>query len=116
MIEGDRPGSTVPSPADGHPSGSAETAVADLSVYAHGRLSPPRTIIVDVGLTPLEAIDGATRLAADVLGPRDRGRIARGHRADLLLVDGDPASDITAIAAIVGVQIAGGCLAWGALC
>jgi hypothetical protein len=41
---------------------------------------------------------GRTRhtLSADCFGLTDRGRIAPGLRADLLLVDGDPTSDITA--------------------
>lgn len=37
------------------------------------------------GLSPAEAILGATRVAAESLGERDRGRIAVGSRADLVL-------------------------------
>jgi imidazolonepropionase-like amidohydrolase len=33
---------------------------------------------------------------ADVFGLRDRGRLAPGQRADLLLVAGDPLDDVTA--------------------
>ena len=39
------------------------------------------------GLSPAEAILGATRVAADALGERDRGRIAVGARADLVMWD-----------------------------
>ncbi|HEY2794941.1 MAG TPA: amidohydrolase family protein [Micromonosporaceae bacterium] len=63
--------------------------------------------LVDAGLTPIEALDGATSRAADTFGLSDRGRIAAGLRADLLLVDGDPTTDIAATRAISGVWIAG---------
>ena len=51
-------------------------------------------LLVRAGLTPLEALAGATSVAADAFGLDDRGRIAPGLRADLLLVDGDPTTDI----------------------
>lgn len=45
------------------------------------------------GLTPAEALHGATRHAATALGLSDRGEIARGLRADLALWDvADPAA------------------------
>jgi imidazolonepropionase-like amidohydrolase len=70
--------------------------------------------LVDAGLTPTEALDGATRLAADTFGLIDRGRLAPGCRADLLLVDGDPTRDIAASTGIAGVWIAGVRVAAGA--
>lgn len=63
--------------------------------------------LVDAGLTPVEAIDGATSKAVQVFGLSDRGRIAPGLRADLLLLDGDPTRDISATRNIKGVWIAG---------
>lgn len=52
--------------------------------------------LVRAGLTPVEALRTATSIPARRFGLEDRGRIAPGLRADLLLVDGDPTSDITA--------------------
>ncbi|MHC1480662.1 amidohydrolase family protein [Frateuria aurantia] len=52
---------------------------------------------VEAGLTPLQAITLATGQAAALLDLSDRGQIAVGKRADLLVVDGDPATDIGAI-------------------
>ena len=64
-------------------------------------------LLVEAGLTPVEALHAATAAAAGRFGLPDRGRIAPGLRADLLLVDGDPAADITATRAILAVRLAG---------
>ena len=53
-------------------------------------------LLVRAGMTPADALTAATSRAADVFSLRDRGRVAPGQRADLLLVDGDPLSDVTA--------------------
>lgn len=44
--------------------------------------------------TPLEAISSATKLGGEIMG-MDIGLIREGYLADLLLVDGDPATDVT---------------------
>jgi len=69
----------------------------------HGELE----LLVANGLTPLEALHAATAAPADAFRLPDRGRIAPGMRADLLLVDGDPTRDITATRAIAGIWKAG---------
>lgn len=53
-------------------------------------------LMVRAGLTPAEALSAATANPAAAWGFTDRGRIAPGLRADLLLVDGDPTADIKA--------------------
>ncbi|HEX8391531.1 MAG TPA: amidohydrolase family protein [Longimicrobium sp.] len=65
----------------------------------HGELE----LLVEAGLTPTEALRAATSAPAAAFRLADRGRIAPGMRADLLLVEGDPTRDITATRAIVGV-------------
>ncbi|HEU4889746.1 MAG TPA: amidohydrolase family protein [Thermoanaerobaculia bacterium] len=60
-------------------------------------------LLVQAGLTPVEALTAATSTPAAAFSLKDRGRIAPGLRADLLLVDGDPTSDITATRAIATV-------------
>jgi imidazolonepropionase-like amidohydrolase len=51
--------------------------------------------LVALGFTPLEAIRSATQIAARAIDPAtDRGVVKVGWRADLLVVDGDPASDL----------------------
>jgi imidazolonepropionase-like amidohydrolase len=64
-------------------------------------------LLVEAGLTPAEALRSATSAPADVFGLKDRGRIAPGLRADLVLVEGDPSLDIRATRAIVGIWKAG---------
>lgn len=60
-------------------------------------------LLVKAGLTPLEALASATSIPAQQFHLKDRGRIAQGLRADLLLVKGDPTIDIKATRDIVGV-------------
>ncbi|MBC7791232.1 MAG: CIA30 family protein [Anaerolineae bacterium] len=58
----------------------------------HGELE----LLVLAGLTPLEALAAATSAPAAAFRLKDRGRIAKGLRADLVLVNGDPTRDISA--------------------
>ncbi|HEV3254148.1 MAG TPA: amidohydrolase family protein [Candidatus Acidoferrales bacterium] len=60
-------------------------------------------LLVQAGLTPAEALTAATATPARAFHLDDRGRIAPGLRADLLLVKGDPTADITATRDIVSV-------------
>ena len=56
----------------------------------HGELS----LLVRAGLSPSKALNAATALPAKIFGLNDRGRIAVGLRADLILVSGDPTRNI----------------------
>lgn len=60
-------------------------------------------LLVRSGLTPQEALAAATSAPAAAFHLDDRGVIAPGKRADLLLVKGDPTQDITATRDIVSV-------------
>jgi len=64
-------------------------------------------LLVDAGLSPFEALWSATAGAAQQFGLADRGVIGPGKRADLVLIDGDPAQDIGAVASIAAVWCAG---------
>jgi imidazolonepropionase-like amidohydrolase len=65
----------------------------------HGELD----LLVHAGLTPAEALTAATAAPADAFGLDDRGRVAPGLRADLVLVNGSPLSDITALRDITAI-------------
>jgi imidazolonepropionase-like amidohydrolase len=60
-------------------------------------------LLVQVGLSPTDALAAATSTPARVFGLSDRGHIQPGMRADLVLVRGDPTTDITAVRDIVTV-------------
>ncbi len=60
-------------------------------------------ILVEAGLSSLEALKSATSLPASVFNLADRGRIKVGLRADLLLVEGDPTTDIDKTRNIVAI-------------
>ncbi len=60
-------------------------------------------LLVEAGLSPTEALAGATSRAAASFRLSDRGRIAPGLRADLVLVEGDPTQTITDTRRIVRV-------------
>lgn len=53
--------------------------------------------MVRAGLTPVEALTAATTVPAREYHLGDRGRVVPGFRADLLLVNGNPAEDIDAV-------------------
>lgn len=72
-------------------------------VSLHGELAR----LVHAGLSPVEALVAATSAPAACFHLEDRGRIAPGLRADLLLVKGDPTADISATRGIVAVWKAG---------
>jgi imidazolonepropionase-like amidohydrolase len=71
---------------------------------AHG-LSVHRELelLVAAGLSPVEALKAATATPAKLFGLDDRGRIAPGLRADLVLIGGDPTATIKDTRKIVGV-------------
>lgn len=71
---------------------------------AHGAsLHRELELLVAAGLSPLEALRAATSAPAAAFRLKDRGRIARGLRADLVLVQGNPVADVTATRAILKV-------------
>lgn len=65
----------------------------------HGELE----LLVAAGLTPVDALVAATSAPARAFRLNDRGRIAPGLRADMLLVEGDPTRDILATRRIARV-------------
>lgn len=73
-------------------------------MVAHGvSLHRELELLVRAGVSPLLALAAATSVPAARFGLGDRGRIAPGRRADLVLVDGDPSVDIRRTRAIVAV-------------
>ncbi len=59
------------------------------------------------GKTPAAALRLATSTSAAILGFADRGTLEVGKRADLLVVEGDPTTDLTALRSVRAVFKAG---------
>ncbi len=64
-------------------------------------------LLVEAGLTPVEAINTATSAAAGFFGRPDLGSIGPGRRADLMLLRGDPTVDIGALRDVSGIWLGG---------
>jgi imidazolonepropionase-like amidohydrolase len=79
----------------------------DAGVFPHGDNGKEFAVLVERGMTPIEAIRTATVYAADLLGVADRGRIAEGMRADLVAVRGDPLDDVRVLEDVVFVMKSG---------
>jgi imidazolonepropionase-like amidohydrolase len=81
----------------------------DAVAGAHGRNAEEFVYRVrDAGQPPMEAIIGATSLAAESLGLGEQlGTVAPGFAADLVAVEGDPLTDITAVRRVVFVMKGG---------
>jgi imidazolonepropionase-like amidohydrolase len=73
-------------------------------------------LYVQAGMTPLEAIQSATIVSARAMQlEKELGTIEAGKRADLILVDGDPLKDITALRRVRTVVTGGRAYDAGAL-
>ena len=83
-----------------HEAGVTLIAGTDAGIFTNlpGRsMTRELELLVMSGLSPHAALQTATANGAQVLGLTDRGRIAPGLRADLVLVSGDPLRDVTVV-------------------
>jgi imidazolonepropionase-like amidohydrolase len=91
-----------------HRAGAKMVFASDAGVMPHGDVGKQFRVMVEYGMTPIEAIQAATRNAAQALGrEKDVGAIAVGRYGDLIAVDGDPLTDVRALED-VDVVIKGG--------
>ena len=80
----------------------------DAGVYPHGRNALQFAYMVKYGMTPMQAIQSATIVGAQLLRwDRDVGAVAPGRFADLVAVKGDPLADIRLIEHPAGVMKGG---------
>ena len=68
---------------------------SDAPAIWHGRNAEELAVLVQRGMTPLQAIRAATTVSAELIDAPDLGRIAPGKLADVIGVAGDPLADIT---------------------
>ena len=65
-----------------------------------GRNAEELPLLVDCGMTPLQAIETATANGPDTLGPQapNAGQLIEGMDADVICVSGDPSTDVSVLA------------------
>ncbi len=84
--------------ARAHERGVSIVYGTDAGVYPHGDNAKQFRLMVEHGMTPMQAIQAATSVSARTMGWSDRvGAVAPGLFGDLIAVRGDPLSDITAL-------------------
>jgi imidazolonepropionase-like amidohydrolase len=69
----------------------------DASVFPHGQNAKEFKLMVDLGMTPIDALRSATSSNADLLGIAQKvGTLEKDKLADIIAMPGDPSLDITA--------------------
>lgn len=70
----------------------------DVGVFTHGDNAREMELMVDYGMKPLDVLRSATSINADVFRINEKaGRIKQGLNADILVVEGNPATQISHI-------------------
>ena len=72
--------------------------------FSFGHMDYSMELMVAGGMTPMQAIEASTRVSAAACGVLDQvGTLETGKQADIVIVEGDPSTDIRAIADVVAV-------------
>ncbi|MGZ3498973.1 MAG: amidohydrolase family protein [Vulcanimicrobiaceae bacterium] len=79
----------------------------DAGVFPHKENNKDFALMVRHGMRPIDVLRSATSSAADLLGTRDRGVLAPGKLADVIVVPGDPTSEIGAVERPSFIMLAG---------
>jgi imidazolonepropionase-like amidohydrolase len=80
----------------------------DAGVYPHGLNARQFAYMVRYGMTPMQAIQSATTVAAGLIGwNRDVGAVSPGHYADMVAVEGDALADIRVLEHVAAVMKGG---------
>ena len=85
----------------------------DSAVIPHGDNAMQFSRMVDLGMTPMQAIQAATTQAAKLLRWEGQtGGVARGYFADIIAVQGDPLEDISELERVIFVMKGGEVVRW----
>ncbi len=69
----------------------------DAAVFPHGQNAKEFKLMVDLGMTPIDALRSATTIDAELFGLAQKvGTLEKGKLADIIAMPGDPTADITA--------------------
>ncbi|MDK2767007.1 Xaa-Pro dipeptidase [Sphingomonas sp.] len=87
-----------------HAAGVKMVFGSDAGVMPHGTAAGQFRVMVQYGMTPIEAIRAATLNAAEALGrTKDVGAIEVGRYGDLIAVEGDPLKDVNVLTKVTDV-------------
>lgn len=98
-----------------HAAGVKMVFGTDAGVHPHGGNAKQFAVMVQYGMTPLQAIQAATVNAAEALARKDIGVVEPGRYADMVAVKGDPLVDVTVLEAPAAVIQGGAVVKGGAL-
>jgi imidazolonepropionase-like amidohydrolase len=77
----------------------------DAAVYPHGQNAKEFKLMVDLGMSPVDALKSATVNDAELLGIAQKvGTLEKGKLADIIAMAGDPTADITATERVLFVM------------
>jgi imidazolonepropionase-like amidohydrolase len=80
----------------------------DAGVFPHGMNGVDFKLLVELGMTPMQAIQSATLVSAELIGhPEMIGSLQPGRYADLIALEADPLKDIGALEVIPFVMKGG---------
>jgi imidazolonepropionase-like amidohydrolase len=92
-----------------HAAGVRMVFGSDAGVMPHSMVNQQFAVMVEYGMSPLEAIQAATKNASEALGRNDVGEIQVGRYGDMVAYDGDPLTNVRVLEKPVAV-IKGGAL------
>ncbi len=77
---------------------------SDSGTYPHGDNAKQFAVYVELGMSPMQAIQSATTVAAESLGWKgNTGAVAPGYYADIIAVEGNPLDDVGVLEEVVFV-------------
>ena len=85
----------------------AGTDAGGFGIIPGASLARELELLVEAGLLPYAALAAATRVSAEVLGFERSGVVAPGYKANLVLLQNDPLTNVGAVEFPAGVMIRG---------
>ena len=76
----------------------------DVGVFPHGENAREMELMVEYGMKPMDVLQSATAVNAEVFRLKELGRIKNGYFADIIAVEGEPEKSISSIRNVIFVM------------